>query len=59
MSKAVRIFWKSVLIGWGALIVFLILLNLGLFGKLPSLAELQNWTQMLRCRRRSRQKVAS
>ncbi|TAG98931.1 MAG: penicillin-binding protein [Sphingobacteriales bacterium] len=42
MSKAVRIFWKSLLIGWGALILFLILLNLGLFGKLPSLAELEN-----------------
>ncbi|MGB4771245.1 MAG: transglycosylase domain-containing protein [Chitinophagaceae bacterium] len=42
MSKAVRIFWKSLLIGWGAFIVFLILLNLGLFGKLPSLAELEN-----------------
>lgn len=42
MSKAVRIFWKSVLIGWAAFIVFLIALNLGLFGKLPSLAELEN-----------------
>jgi penicillin-binding protein 1A len=42
MSKAVRIFWKSLLIGWAAFVVFLIALNLGLFGKLPSLAELEN-----------------
>ncbi len=42
MSKAVRIFWKSLLIGWAAFVVFLITLNLGLFGKLPSLAELEN-----------------
>jgi len=42
MSKAVRIFWKSLLIGWAAFVVFLIALNLGFFGKLPSLAELEN-----------------
>lgn len=42
MSKAIKIFWKSLLIGWAAFIVFLIALNLGLFGKLPSLAELEN-----------------
>jgi penicillin-binding protein 1A len=42
MSKAVRIFWKSLLIGWAAFVVFLIALNLGVFGKLPSLAELEN-----------------
>jgi penicillin-binding protein 1A len=42
MSKAVRIFWKSLLIGWATFVVFLIALNLGVFGKLPSLAELEN-----------------
>ncbi len=42
MSKAVRIFWKIFFIAWTVLIVFLVALNFGMFGKLPSLVELEN-----------------
>lgn len=42
MSKAVKLFWKIFLWSWVGFIVFLIALNLGLFGKLPSLDELEN-----------------
>lgn len=42
MSNAVKLFWKIFLWGWAGFILFLIALNLGLFGKLPSLAELEN-----------------
>ncbi len=42
MKKSVRIFWKIVL--WGTLIFigFIICINLGVFGTMPSLAELEN-----------------
>ncbi|PWT77398.1 MAG: peptidoglycan glycosyltransferase [Bacteroidetes bacterium] len=47
MSKAVRIFWKVFFVGVATFIVFLILINFGLFGTLPSLKELENPTIML------------
>src|ERR1700744_1759989 len=40
--KFVRIFWKIFFYGLGAFILFLILINLGVFGSLPSLKELEN-----------------
>jgi penicillin-binding protein 1A len=42
MKKSVRIFWKIVL--WGTLIFigFIVCINLGVFGTMPSLAELEN-----------------
>ena len=42
MSKFVRIFWKVFFYGLGGFILFLILINLGVFGSLPSLKELEN-----------------
>jgi penicillin-binding protein 1A len=42
MSRPVRIFWKIFLIGFFAFVLFLALLNWGVFGEMPSLAELEN-----------------
>jgi penicillin-binding protein 1A len=42
MSRPVRIFWKIFLIGFGSFVLFLALLNWGVFGEMPSLAELEN-----------------
>jgi penicillin-binding protein 1A len=42
MSKGVRIVWKTFLIGWLLLILVFILTNFGLFGKMPSIYDLQN-----------------
>jgi penicillin-binding protein 1A len=42
MSKTVKFFWKIFFIAWAALIVFIFAINFGLFGKLPSLVELEN-----------------
>ena len=44
MSRPVRIFWKIFLYGFGAFILLLVLINFGLFGKMPSLAQLENPT---------------
>ena len=44
MSRPVRIFWKVVLYGFIAFILFLLGVNVGLFGKMPSLAQLENPT---------------
>src|SRR5258708_35648659 len=41
-SKLVRIFLRIFLYGLGAFILFLVLVNLGVFGSLPSLKELEN-----------------
>jgi penicillin-binding protein 1A len=41
-SKYIRLFWKIFFIGLGAFILFLVLINLGVFGSLPSLKELEN-----------------
>jgi penicillin-binding protein 1A len=43
-NKFVRIFWKIFFYGLGAFILFLVLINLGVFGSLPSLKELENPT---------------
>jgi penicillin-binding protein 1A len=42
MHAAIKTFWKLFLIAWAVFIVFLLLINWGLFGKLPSLVELEN-----------------
>jgi penicillin-binding protein 1A len=42
MTNTIKTFWKIFFWGWGIFILFIITLNLGLFGKLPSLEELEN-----------------
>ncbi|HKP31612.1 MAG TPA: transglycosylase domain-containing protein, partial [Chitinophagaceae bacterium] len=42
MSKAVRIFWRIFFIGAGAFVLLLLAINFGLFGKMPSLGQLEN-----------------
>jgi len=42
MKKSVRIFWRVFLIGFGAFILLIALANFGVFGKMPSLKELEN-----------------
>ena len=42
MSRSVRIFWKIFFYGIGAFVLLLLLINLGVFGKMPSLAQLEN-----------------
>jgi penicillin-binding protein 1A len=42
MKKSVKIFWRIFLIGFAAFILFLVLINFGVFGKMPSLEELEN-----------------
>ncbi len=42
MKKSVRIFWMITGIGTGVFILFMVLLNFGLFGEMPSLEELEN-----------------
>ncbi len=45
-SKPVRIFWKLFFIFWAAITLLIILIYVGLFGKLPSIEELQNPAMM-------------
>jgi penicillin-binding protein 1A len=45
-SKSVRIFWKVFLYGWGAFFLLILLIYSGLFGKLPSIDELENPSMM-------------
>jgi penicillin-binding protein 1A len=45
-SKAVRLFWKFFLYGWLLLFAIIALIYVGLFGKLPSIEELQNPSMM-------------
>jgi penicillin-binding protein 1A len=47
MTKAVRIFWRIFFIGIAALILLIVLINFGVFDKLPSLKELENPSMML------------
>ena len=47
MRKANPIFWKIFFAGLGAFILFLFLINWGVFGPLPSLKELENPSIML------------
>ena len=42
MTRAVQIFWRIFLWGFLAVILILVLINVGLFGKMPSLAQLEN-----------------
>ena len=42
MPKTINLFWKIFFIAWGAFIVFILAINIGIFGKLPSLVELEN-----------------
>src|SRR3954462_8222915 len=42
MSRPVRIFWKFFFIGLGIFILGILLINFGVFGKMPSLAQLEN-----------------
>ncbi|MGQ0739984.1 MAG: penicillin-binding protein 1A, partial [Bacteroidota bacterium] len=42
MKKAVRIFWRIFFGGFAAFIILILLANFGVFGKMPSLAELEN-----------------
>ena len=45
-SKPVRIFWKFFLYAWGAVFLLIVLIYFGLFGKLPSIEELENPSMM-------------
>jgi penicillin-binding protein 1A len=47
MTKAVRIFWRIFFIGIFGLILLIVLINFGIFDKLPSLKELENPSMML------------
>ena len=42
MKKAVRIFWRIFIGGFLALIILVAMANFGVFGKMPSLSELEN-----------------
>jgi penicillin-binding protein 1A len=44
MKKSIRIFWQIVLGAVGAFLLFVLLIMFGLFGRLPSLKELENPT---------------
>lgn len=46
-KKSVRILWKSFLYGFIGFNLFLLLANFGVFGKMPSIEELQNPTASL------------
>jgi penicillin-binding protein 1A len=42
MSRSVKIFWKAFFIAVAAFILFLLLCNWGVFGKMPSISDIQN-----------------
>lgn len=42
MKKAVRIFWRLFAFGFGVFVLLMLLASFGVFGKMPSLAELEN-----------------
>ena len=42
MKKAVRIFWRIFIVGFLAVIILVAMANFGVFGKMPSLTELEN-----------------
>lgn len=44
MKKSVRIFWRIFFLGFIAFVLMIILANFGVFGKMPSLQELENPT---------------
>jgi penicillin-binding protein 1A len=45
-SKPVRLFWKFFLYAWSAVFLLILLIYVGLFGKLPSIEELENPSMM-------------
>jgi penicillin-binding protein 1A len=47
MNRAVRIFWKVFLYGFLFFVLLIVLISLGVFGKMPSLAQLENPSIML------------
>src|SRR5579862_157205 len=47
MTKAVRIFWRIFFIGLASFVLLIVLINFGVFDKLPSLKELENPSIML------------
>jgi penicillin-binding protein 1A len=42
MKKSVRIFWRIFLIGFSAFILLIVCINFGVFGKMPSMSDLEN-----------------
>ena len=42
MKKAVKFFWRLFLIGFGSFVLLVVLANFGVFGKMPSLKDLEN-----------------
>lgn len=42
VRPAIRLFWKIFLMSWGLLLLLFLCANFGLFGKMPSLEELEN-----------------
>lgn len=42
MTRPVKIFWRIFLYGFLAVVLFFLLINWGVFGKMPSLGELEN-----------------
>jgi penicillin-binding protein 1A len=42
VKRSVRIFWRIFLFGFGAFILLIALANFGVFGKMPTMAELEN-----------------
>src|SRR5689334_10041675 len=42
VRRSVRIFWRIFLIGFAGLFLLIALANFGVFGKMPSLADLEN-----------------
>lgn len=42
MSKAIKILWRIFFVGVGAVILIILLANWGVFGKMPSIEELEN-----------------
>jgi penicillin-binding protein 1A len=47
MTRAVRIFWKIFLFGFLFFVLLIVLISIGVFGKMPSLAQLENPSIML------------
>ena len=57
MTKSMNIIWKIFFGTWAAFLLFILAINLGVFGKLPSLVELaaaaDSWDALLTaCRER-------
>jgi penicillin-binding protein 1A len=46
ISRSVRTFWKVFLYGWCAFFLLIVLIYVGVFGKLPSIDELENPSMM-------------